>query len=184
MGNSESKPAPAPKINKGGSKLINNDVDYYNLLLVEKGIRPAYLWYSSKERTHPPNCSDQLEKIHIKQTQGAQGAILDKYFYILKHNTAIKSKLHELKNNYSQELEGEILGYLYPKKSTSGGMHFWVTISFIPPPNLKVVYLWAEEAPEDADMNKFTALLKKIKTILPSAFLEIRYRNTLVGNPY
>jgi len=177
MGNSESK--PAPKMSKGGSKLINNDVDYYNLLLVEKGIRPAYLWYSSKERTHPPNCSDQLEKIHIVHKD-----IHNKYFYILKHNTAIKSKLHELKNNYSQELEGEILGYLYPKKSTAGGMHFWVTISFIPPPNLKVVYLWAEEAPDDADINKFTTLLKKIKAILPSAFLEIRYRNTLIGNPY
>jgi len=170
---------PEPKNSKGGNKLINNDVDYYNLLLVEKGLRPSYLWYSSKDRIHPPSCSDQLEKIHIISPKDT-----NKYFYILKTNTAIKTKLHELKNNYSQELEGEILGYLYPQKLTNGGMSFWVTISFIPPPNLKVVHLWAEDAPENADLNKFGQSLLKIKTILPSAYLEIKYGIKKFGNPY
>ena len=39
MGNSIPT-SDVPKRAKGGNRLINNDVDYYNLLLVEKGIRP------------------------------------------------------------------------------------------------------------------------------------------------
>ena len=61
-------------------------------------------------------------------------------------------------------------------------MSFWVTINFIPPPNLKVVSLWAEDA--NTDINKFIPLLKKIKTVLPSASIEIRYGQKSFGNPY
>ena len=181
MGNTLKVNNSEPKNSKGGSKLINNDVDYYNLLLVEKGIRPAYLWYSSKDRIHPPSHSDKLEKIHIISSNAT-----NKYFYILKENTEIKSKLHTLKNNYSQELEGEILGYLYPQKLTNGGMSFWVSINFIPPPNLKVVSLWSEDVPDDdtTDINKFIPLLKKIKTVIPSASIQIRYGAKSFGNPY
>ena len=167
----------------GGNKLINNDIEYYNLLLVEKGIRPAYLWYphGDKERHHPPNCSDKLERIHIK----IQEKIVDEYFYILKTNTDVKSKLEKLKSNYSQELEGEILGYLYPHKLVSDdSFHYWFTICIVPPPNLKAVKLWSESIPLDGDLNKTAQLLQKIHSVIPSAFSQIVYKKKQFGNAY
>lgn len=167
----------------GGNKLINNDIDYYNLLLVEKGIRPAYLWYrhGDKERHHPPNCSEKLERIHIKKNT----ELVDQYFYILKSNIDVKTKLEKLKSNYSQELEGEILGYLYPQKLISDdSFHYWFTICIVPPPNLKAVKLWSESIPLNGDLNKTTQLLQKVHSVIPSAFLQIIYKKKEFGNAY
>jgi len=187
MGNSNGANAPGGKIAnaQGGNKLINNDIDYYNLLLVEKGIRPAYLWYphGDKERHHPPNCSDKLERIHIKIKEREK--IVDEYFYILKTNTDVKAKLEKLKTNYSQELEGEILGYLYPQRLISDdGFHYWFTICIVPPPNLKAVKLWSESIPLDGDLNKTGQLLQKVHNVIPSAFSQIIYKKKQFGNAY
>jgi len=193
MGNSNGANAPGGKIAnaQGGNKLINNDIDYYNLLLVEKGIRPAYLWYphGDKERHNPPNCSDKLERILLKFIAKSNSKSTDGfdryYYYILKTNMDVKSKLEKLKTNYSQELEGEILGYLYPQRLISDDeFYYWFTICIVPPPNLKAVKLWSESIPLDGDLNKTGQLLQKVHNVIPSAFSQIVYKKKQFGNAY
>ena len=74
----------------------NELTNQYNLLLVEKGIRPAYLWYANGQigRITLPTHSDLLEIIHIQQYK--KNGIIDKYYFIQKNNIQLKEKIISL----------------------------------------------------------------------------------------
>jgi hypothetical protein len=158
---------------------INAATDKYNLLLVEQGIRPAYLWYPNKKnnRITPPH-SDVLEMIHIQYPKILEEKI-NKYYFIKKDNQAIKDKIMSLGKKKDSIVEGHILGYIYPKNLPSGD---YCIIKFYCNP--KTIPLWKEFAGVDCDLNKFGNRLQEIKTIIPSAFLDINYKKIEFGNPY
>jgi len=156
----------------------NELTDQYNLLLVEKGIRPAYLWYANGQidRITPPAHSDLLEIIHIQQYK--KHGIMDKYYFIQKNNIQLKEKIKSLSD---QITESKILGYLYPKKLETDETKYHYVITFYCNKN---IILWQEFADIDCNLNKFGNRLQEIKTVIPNTFLDIRIKKIKFSNPY
>jgi hypothetical protein len=151
----------------GGKKLLksnelksdNTKEDDLNLILVNKGIRSAYLWYerSSIERITPPNL------IHFPNIKQKKLKYLNSTLYYLKTNIEIDNILEK-----KQILEnlGKILGYIYPMGEAIDGKYhlpeeeqYWIIFKY------NTIILWAEAAPKDADLNKFGDRLKEIQTL-------------------
>ena len=142
----------------------HKDTDTVNLQLVLDGIRPAYLWYPTKDRTEPPAILHGLHKIETIFSKKIA------YWYIKASNTDfIIPKSHV-------DI-GKALGYLFPHQLTNG-MHF--RIRFIKKDSM----LWAEFIPVSANFD-WNILAEKIKELSPSdIFIKIDMENITFGNPY
>jgi hypothetical protein len=141
----------------GGKKNSDNSIeDTLNLILVNEGIRPAYLWYekSSIGRINPPNLINfpNIKQRKLKYLNGT--------LYYLKTNTEI--------DNIKQIVEnlGKILGYIYPMGEAIDGRYhlpkdeqYWIIFKY------NKIPIWAEAAPRDADLNKFGNRLKEIQAL-------------------
>lgn len=140
-------------------KSDNTKEDELNLILVNKGIRSAYLWYerSSIKRITPPNL------IHFPNIKQKKLKYLNSTLYYLKTNIEIDNILEK-----KQILEnlGKILGYIYPMGEVIDGRYhlpkdeqYWIIFKY------NKIPLWAEAAPKGADLNKFGDRLKVIQAL-------------------
>jgi hypothetical protein len=143
----------------------NYTVDDYNLLLVSKGGRPAYLWYPSKDRLSPPNI-DKYEDLIMKE-------FLDGFVFIKKTNDI------DFSEKCTKKFMGRLLGYLYPGKCEKG-YQYWISFK------LNGVILWCEAAPSDCDLNLYATRLKEIQSIkeFEETYLIIKYKYLDWNNPY
>jgi len=139
----------------GGNK--KHTEDDYNLLLVSKGGRPAYLWYTSKDRLNPPNI-DKYKNLTMKEFLGG-------FVFVKKENDIDFSK------KYTKRFIGNLLGYLYPGKCKKG-YQYWISFK------VNGIILWCKAAPSDCDLNLYANRLKEIQSIkeFEETYLIIKYK--------